>query len=92
MASRGTVADVDAPSLVVELGDPFFADVRADASPLRGFVDAGKIREIEKLIAPDVAAFVSFKISNPLGDARRASLSLARGRFSDAVRSTDRRK
>ena len=51
MASRGTVADVDAPSLVVELGDPFFADVRADASPLRGFVDAGKIREIEKLIA-----------------------------------------
>ena len=51
MASRGTVADVDAPSLVVELGDPFFADVRADASPLRGFVDAGKVREIEKLIA-----------------------------------------
>jgi len=51
MASRGTVANVvDAPSLVVELGDPFFADVRADASPLRGFVDAGKIREIEKLI------------------------------------------
>ena len=25
--------------------------MRADASPLRGFVDAGKIREIEKLIA-----------------------------------------
>ena len=47
MASRGTVADVDAPSLVVELGDPFFADVRADASPLRGFVDAAKVREID---------------------------------------------